>query len=153
MPLARLIINDLAFAKLVQTFAPQNKLLRTWPLPGGISARMDVVEMEGPDGGIEWVVVRRPGGKTLARNPQAAEHEFRTLQIARSMGLAARRLSTIPYWDLSAALRLIRLAGADLDGWAAFFHPYGRMDITGGSLKASIHAFISQAFERLPGRR
>jgi len=30
----------------------------------------------------------------------------------------------LPYWDLMAALRLARLVGEDLEGWAAFFLPY-----------------------------
>jgi aminoglycoside phosphotransferase (APT) family kinase protein len=56
-----------------------------------------------------------------------------------------------PYWDLWAALRFIRLAGADLVGWAAYYPPLGRPDISAQSLRAALHAFITQAFGQLPG--
>ncbi|HEU5104095.1 MAG TPA: phosphotransferase [Roseiflexaceae bacterium] len=55
----------------------------------------------------------------------------------------------LPYWDLCAALRLIRLAGADLTAWAAFFEPFGRPDITEQSIRAHYRWFIAQAFEVL----
>ncbi len=55
----------------------------------------------------------------------------------------------LPYWDLYAALRLARLAGADLAGWAAFFHPYGRSDISERSIREHYRYFVEQAFERI----
>jgi aminoglycoside phosphotransferase (APT) family kinase protein len=55
----------------------------------------------------------------------------------------------LPYWDLVAALRLVRLAGANLAEWAAFFPPFGRPDITANTIRASYHFFIAQAFEKL----
>ena len=55
--------------------------------------------------------------------------------------------ANLPYWDLYAALRLARLAGDDLAGWTAFFHPYGRRDITPESFREHYRYFISQAFE------
>ncbi|MBE0695857.1 MAG: phosphotransferase [Anaerolineaceae bacterium] len=58
----------------------------------------------------------------------------------------------LPYWDLSAALRLARLAGADLAGWAAFFLPFGRTDITEQTIREHYRFFISQAFEKLAPR-
>ena len=57
--------------------------------------------------------------------------------------------SCLAFWDLSAALRLIRLAGSDLDGWAAFFIPYGRSDITAQTIRDHLAWFTHQAFERL----
>ncbi len=54
-------------------------------------------------------------------------------------------LARLPAWDLSAALRLARLAGPDLPGWAAFFHPYGRSDITPDSILAAYAFFVEQA--------
>jgi aminoglycoside phosphotransferase (APT) family kinase protein len=56
---------------------------------------------------------------------------------------------SLPYWDLYAALRLVRLAGADLRGWAAFFHPYGRQDITEQSIRAYYQFFVAQALQKL----
>ena len=56
----------------------------------------------------------------------------------------------LPAWDLCAALRLARLAGDDLAGWAAFFHPYGRPDITEDSFREHLLFFVSLALQRLP---
>ena len=56
----------------------------------------------------------------------------------------------LPYWDLYAALRLARLAGTDLAGWAAFFQPLGRPDITEQTIGAFYQNFINQALEKLP---
>jgi aminoglycoside phosphotransferase (APT) family kinase protein len=56
---------------------------------------------------------------------------------------------SLPYWDLYAALRLVRLAGADLPGWAAFFAPYGREDITEQSIRRYYRFFVSQAVGKL----
>jgi aminoglycoside phosphotransferase (APT) family kinase protein len=59
---------------------------------------------------------------------------------------------SLPYWDLYAALRLVRLAGADLKGWAAFFEPYGRGDITEQSIRRDYRFFLAQALEKLAVR-
>ncbi|MSP13031.1 MAG: aminoglycoside phosphotransferase family protein [Chloroflexi bacterium] len=63
--------------------------------------------------------------------------------------------TNLPYWDLCAALRLVRLAGANLAAWAAFFPPFGRHDITEQTIREHYRFFISQAFEelRILGRR
>ncbi len=58
-------------------------------------------------------------------------------------------LTFLPYWDLCAALRLVRLAGADLAEWAAFFHPYGRTDITEQSIPVQYRYFVEQAMNHL----
>lgn len=63
--------------------------------------------------------------------------------------LMALDYTSLPYWDLSAALRLVRLAGADLPGWAAFFEPFGRPDITEQTIRAHYRQFIAQAFNAL----
>jgi aminoglycoside phosphotransferase (APT) family kinase protein len=55
----------------------------------------------------------------------------------------------LPYWDLSAALRLVRLAGSNLAEWAAFFPPFGRYDITEQTMRENYRFFITQAFEKL----
>jgi aminoglycoside phosphotransferase (APT) family kinase protein len=57
--------------------------------------------------------------------------------------------TNLPYWDLYAALRLVRLAGADLAEWVAFFPPFGRHDITEQTLREHYRWFITQAFEKL----
>jgi aminoglycoside phosphotransferase (APT) family kinase protein len=306
------------FEQLVQKIAPHCKLLRAWPLKGGISAEMTALEIERPDGQTSRMIVRRPGEATLNRNPHAAEDEFKLLQMTQSLGLATQtpyyldrtgtifpspylvveyvegkpefapaqiadftlqlaahlarihsadysnldvsflprqakgfvdtfggrlihvntsldegrirdtlesvwppprrnapvllhgdywpgnilwrdgqlvavidwedaalgdpladlaisRLdilwifgidalnsfmehyqsimaidySSLPYWDLYAALRLVRLAGSDLAGWAAFFVPFGRPDITEQTIRDYYGFFIAQAFEKL----
>jgi hypothetical protein len=59
--------------------------------------------------------------------------------------------TNLPYWDLCAALRFIRLAGPDLAAWAAFFTPFGRSDITEQTMRADYSLFMAQAFEKLGG--
>ncbi len=60
--------------------------------------------------------------------------------------------AALPYWDLIAALRLARLAGANLTQWAAFFPPFGRPDITEQTITDFYRFFIQQAFEKLGWR-
>jgi aminoglycoside phosphotransferase (APT) family kinase protein len=55
----------------------------------------------------------------------------------------------LPYWDLYAALRLARLAGPDMEGWTAFFIPFGRADITYETIREHYQYFIEQAFQKL----
>ncbi|MBE7554261.1 MAG: phosphotransferase family protein [Anaerolineales bacterium] len=314
--------EDQKFAQLVQKIAPQSKLLRTWPLEGGISATMTAFELEDPDGQIKRLILRRPGEATLKPNLHAAADEFKLLQITHSRGLATPRpyyfdpsgrifpspylvieyiegrpefapadltdftlqlaahlakihrvdgstpelsflrrrvpgfaeqfgphsstfdpgldegwiretlaavwplpqrnapalrhgdfwpgnilwwdgqlaavidwedaslgdpladlaisrldllwifgceamdsfthryqslididYTNLPYWDLAAALRLVRLAGADLDAWAAFFPPFGRPDITAQTIREHYRFFITQALEKLEGHK
>lgn len=57
--------------------------------------------------------------------------------------------TTLPFWDLYAALRFVRLAGSDLAGWAAFYPPFGRPDITEQSLRLHYRFFIEQAFQAI----
>ena len=57
--------------------------------------------------------------------------------------------TNLPYWDLCAALRLIRLAGSDLAEWAAFYPPFGRHDITEQTIRENYGYFVAQAFETL----
>jgi len=68
---------------------------------------------------------------------------------AAYQGLTRADFARLPGWDLRAALRLIRLAGADLPGWAAFFAPCGRGDITEQTIRDGLAFFIAQALERL----
>ena len=84
------------------------------------------------------------------------------LEVAWIFGMEAMRTFTrhyrsrmdldyghLPYWDLCAALRLMRLAGPNLGEWAAFFAPFGRPDITEQTMRADYRAFVDQAFEDL----
>jgi aminoglycoside phosphotransferase (APT) family kinase protein len=55
----------------------------------------------------------------------------------------------LAYWDLCAALRLIRLAGSNLSDWVAFFPPFGRPDITEQTLRSDYAYFTTQALANL----
>ena len=303
---------------LVEKVAPKGKLLRTWPLEGGISAQMTAFEVENAHGQNQKMILRHPAAATVRRNPYAARDEFKLLEMARTLGLdvpaplyleqaedpspasflvieyiegqivfsppdienyifqLARNLaqihkvdcaaldlsfleegilefadalgerpeimdesldeerirdtlevvwpipqrnestllhgdywpgniiwqddqlaavidwedaecgdplkdlaisrldllwifgkdammiftdhyqsmttfdfSSLPYWDLCAALRFIRMAGPQIADWAAFFAPYGRDDITEESIREHVRFFIRQAFEKL----
>ncbi|HEX6386312.1 MAG TPA: phosphotransferase, partial [Anaerolineae bacterium] len=57
--------------------------------------------------------------------------------------------SNLPYWDLCAALRLVRLAGSNLAVWAAYFSPFGRHDITEQTMMESYRFFVGQALEKV----
>jgi aminoglycoside phosphotransferase (APT) family kinase protein len=68
---------------------------------------------------------------------------------AQYLSQSASDLRDLPYWDLCAALRLVRLAGANLTEWAAFFLPYGRMDISEQSIRSAYTSFINDAYAQL----
>ncbi len=53
--------------------------------------------------------------------------------------------AALPYWDLCAALRLIRLTCCDLTGWTEFFAAHGRQDITTEKFLAAFQEFTEQA--------
>lgn len=57
--------------------------------------------------------------------------------------------SLMPYWDLLAALRMLRWAAPDLAAAAAFFHPFGRTDITEASIREKMGSFINRALEEI----
>ncbi|MBL7200938.1 MAG: phosphotransferase [Anaerolineae bacterium] len=75
-------------AELVRRIDRHGKLLRTWPLDGGVSAQMTAFEIALPDGQTRKMVVRRHGGVDLEQNPNIAADEFKLLRILRSAGLA-----------------------------------------------------------------
>jgi aminoglycoside phosphotransferase (APT) family kinase protein len=74
--------------RLIEQFAPASRLLRAWPLRGGVSAQTTALEIERPDGGIERLVVRRHGKGDLARHPRIAADEFALLQVLHAAGMA-----------------------------------------------------------------
>jgi aminoglycoside phosphotransferase (APT) family kinase protein len=78
-----------AFSRLAQVVFPGSRLLRAWPLSGGISARMTVLECALLGGETGRVVVRQPGEETLRRDPGIAKREYRLLQIARAHDIPA----------------------------------------------------------------
>jgi aminoglycoside phosphotransferase (APT) family kinase protein len=80
--------QDETFRQLVRRFAPHARLLRTWPLTGGVSAQVTGLEIERADGRRAKLIVRQHGNVDLSHNPHIARDEFRLLRIARSRGLA-----------------------------------------------------------------
>lgn len=67
---------------------PQSRLLRAWPLAGGVSAQMTAIEIERADGRIVKMVVRCHGEVDRVCNAQIAADEFRLLKILRSARIA-----------------------------------------------------------------
>lgn len=57
--------------------------------------------------------------------------------------------SQLPYWDLNAALRILRISGSDLMAWAEFFTPILSQKLTAEMIRTRYNEFIAQAFENL----
>ncbi len=77
------------FAQLALRLDPQARLLRRWPLAGGVSALVTALEIARPGGPALRAVVRRYGAADQARNPQIAADEHRLLALLRAQGVAA----------------------------------------------------------------
>ena len=86
--------EDNLFARALQQFAPQSKLLRSWPLTGGVSAQVTALEIEQPDGHLQKLIVRQHGAVDLQHNPQIAADEFKLLHLVRAAGVPA----PMPYY-------------------------------------------------------
>jgi aminoglycoside phosphotransferase (APT) family kinase protein len=80
--------EDTKFEQVVHKLDPQSKLLRTWELKGGVSARVTALETLRPDGHTQKMIVRQHGEMDLKHNPQVAADEFKLLQLLHSVGLA-----------------------------------------------------------------
>jgi aminoglycoside phosphotransferase (APT) family kinase protein len=80
--------EDTKFEQVVHKFDPQSKLLRTWELKGGVSARVTALETLRPDGHTQKMIVRQHGEVDLKHNPQVAADEFKLLHLLHSVGLA-----------------------------------------------------------------
>lgn len=76
-----------ALATLAHKLEPQGKLVRAWPLEGGVSAHVSAFELERSDGRTEKLVVRRHGAADRARDPHVAAHEFERLRFLDSKGV------------------------------------------------------------------
>ncbi|MEN0063978.1 MAG: phosphotransferase [Myxococcota bacterium] len=67
----------MSFTAIAAQIAPDARLVRSWPLKGGVSAHVEALELEHPDGRLERVVVRRHGAaewKPLLDDVTTAEH-------------------------------------------------------------------------------
>lgn len=99
--MVRTVPVDLQFEQVVQKIAPQAKLLRVWPLAGGLAAQMIAFEIEKADGYVQRLIVRRPNEFTLQRNPDAVERLYKLLQMLQSLGLPT---PTPVYYDPSGEI-------------------------------------------------
>lgn len=79
-----------ADSRLARKIDPHSRLVRAWPLQGGISAQVTALEIRRPDGQTQKLILRRPGTQTLQHNPHAAAHEFRILRTVYAAGVAAQ---------------------------------------------------------------
>jgi aminoglycoside phosphotransferase (APT) family kinase protein len=79
---------DQALERLIQRFAPGSRLLRAWPLQGGVSAQATAFEIERADGALEKLVIRRHGTRQRPRDPRIAADEFALLQVLHEAGVA-----------------------------------------------------------------
>jgi aminoglycoside phosphotransferase (APT) family kinase protein len=79
---------DNKFERVVHKIDPQSKLLRSWRLKGGVSARVTALETLRPDGQTQKMIIRQHGEVDLNHNPQIAADEFKLLYLLHSVGLA-----------------------------------------------------------------
>lgn len=84
-------IEDEQFRLLVRKMDPRSKLLRAWPLTGGVSAQITAMEILRFDGRTDKMIVRRHGERDLRRNPDVAADEFRLLHLLQTAEVAAPR--------------------------------------------------------------
>lgn len=72
---------------MMRRFRPEAQLLRSWPLTGGVSARVTAVEICGAHGHAERLVVREYGARDLRAKPDIARREFRVLRALHAAHL------------------------------------------------------------------
>jgi aminoglycoside phosphotransferase (APT) family kinase protein len=75
------------FAAVVAAVEPGARLVDARPFPGGLSALMTVLEVEGSDGLASRLVVRQVRDAQKERRSLALGHEFRLLVALRTFGL------------------------------------------------------------------
>ena len=92
-------MNEAALERVVRTLDPRASLLRAWPLKGGISSRMTVLEFAVGDE-RRRVVLRQPDG-ALQQDPLAVTNESRLLRLLTAAGLPSPALRLV---DESAEL-------------------------------------------------
>ena len=80
--------NSERFERVVRQIDPHYRLVRSWELEGGVSARVTALEVENSDGRTTKLIVRRHGERDFMRNPHVAADEFRLLNLLQSAGVA-----------------------------------------------------------------
>ncbi|MEM9494131.1 MAG: phosphotransferase, partial [Myxococcota bacterium] len=89
MTVQELPLSPAQLGRVVAALAPQGRLDRVRPIPGGLSATTLAVDLVGADGRGQTVVVRCLAPATLAGDPHAAARQFTTLEYVHGAGLAA----------------------------------------------------------------
>jgi len=77
-----------SFEQLVKRIHPEAKLIRHWPLTGGVSAQTTAIEIQHADGKFQKMVVRQHGEADLKHNSNVAQHEYQLLRQLHDVGLA-----------------------------------------------------------------
>lgn len=75
------------FEKIIQIVAPHSKLIRLWPLKGGLSAEMLAIEIEASAGQKKKFIIRQFDEAASEPKLHPLEYEFMVLKIAQSYGL------------------------------------------------------------------
>lgn len=91
-------MNENLLQRLVTNLAPGGRLLHSWRLSGGVSARVTVIEIGFPQGQIKRLLLRQHGQADLRQNPQIARTEYELLRLLHSLGLPVSQ----PYAVLAA---------------------------------------------------
>lgn len=122
------------FEKIAQRIYPHSKLVRAWPLTGGISATVTAMEIERADGTREKLVVRQHGEADLQENPHIATDEFKLLVVLQSAGIAMPK----PYLadESGDILPSPYIVGAFIDGETDF-------------APSDMHDYLAQMAEQL----
>lgn len=125
--------EDNKFARVVRRIDPRSKLLRAWPLTGGVSAQMTALEIERADGRAQKMIVRLHGEIDRKNNPQIAADEFRLLQLLRAAGLpvpepyyldTSGEIFSIPYIVIEYIEGKTEFAPADISDYIRQFTNY-----------------------------
>lgn len=80
-------LDEQRLERVARSIDPSARLVRAWPLTGGVSATVTALEIERRDGQRQRLLVRRHGAADLAHNPRIARDEFRLLEIVLAHGL------------------------------------------------------------------
>lgn len=84
-------LNHSRLQSLVSRIRPNGSLIRMWPLTGGITNTMTVIEIEHPSGDTERLVVRQFGRRATCNVPDSAGIEFRVLRVLEKAEIPAPR--------------------------------------------------------------
>ncbi len=85
--------EDADLLRIAQRLVPGGRVRRRWPLDGGVSAVIQALEIEPPEGPSRRVVVRRPGGADF-KSPETgdAATEFALLEALHAAGMEVPRV-------------------------------------------------------------